>query len=199
MLTVRLRRRLPLLPCQLDSRLWQVRGRRGALPERRQPLSRFPDVPSLPDGPAVGAQANAACFARVANGWTFSAVTVGTQFNQTQYLIQPGDTALVSVPGPSTMCIWECIWNGASYDCRWDCGYTICPDGLYRVTQSGPLTISLRRSLIRASASPAAWWGPHEGPAGEAIPIANVLELTTKRPARDHMRAGRFVVGRKAM
>lgn len=99
----------------------------------------LPDAPSLPDGPAVGAQANAACFARVANGWTFSAVTVGTQFNQTQYLIQPGDTALVSVPGPSTMCIWECIWNGASYDCRWDCGYTICPDGLYRVTQSGPI------------------------------------------------------------
>lgn len=81
---------------------------------------------------------SASCTARVTNSWGLSAVTVGTQFNQAQYLLQPGDTAQVVVPGAATLCIWECLWSGSQWMCNWDCAYTICPNGLYAVNQTGP-------------------------------------------------------------
>lgn len=102
------------------------------------------EAATVPDGPL-----DVLCPARVTNAWGLSAVTVGTQFNQVQYLLQPGDTATVVVPGPATMCIWECLSNGSGWDCRWDCSYTICPNGLYRVTQQGP-TYDLTSTTIAA-------------------------------------------------
>lgn len=72
----------------------------------------------------------------VTNSWTYSAVTV--LVGQTDYLLDPGETAEIVVTAPTELCIWECIWNGSGWDCQWDCAYTIDAGQQYCVIQEGP-------------------------------------------------------------
>lgn len=92
--------------------------------------------PVPPHAPPAAMPTAAICTASVRNDWAFSAVTVTTDY--TWNTLSPGDSVEVPVYGPTPACIWECIWNGSAYDCRWDCAYTLCPQGRYGVRYVGP-------------------------------------------------------------
>lgn len=120
----------------------------------------------------------APCFVTVEN-W-FPDSDNGTILIDGEYYYIPGNGGVITVDiyKPTTLYIWECIWNddAEDWDCKWD-PYPICPDGYYLIEQQGDWA---NQTLVTVKGGDC-WYGitvsPPASPYQSVFPSENDLNI----------------------
>lgn len=86
----------------------------------------------------------------VRNASTPPEITV--RVNSQNHLLGPNQTATIPLVTSTTLYIWECLWNGTGWSCRWD-PYPVVPGGRYKVIDGPGVHWDLRLATD-ASLSP---------------------------------------------